>query len=233
VTSFSPSPQNHFQPSGEQQALQQQPVQPQHVSPEQSFDFIMKPEMPVVKRQLPGGSSMAARLALVFGGLLILVIVFAVFKSLLGGSSNLTSFVAVAQDQQELIHLTTNATANNQSSLSTDDQNFTATAQLSLTSAQTSIATYLQTNGMKAISPKILNLKVSLAIDNQLTAAITADTYDQTYQQIMKNQLAQYQADLNDAYQKITGVHGRALLKSDYHQAQLLTTQLNAASTTG
>jgi hypothetical protein len=228
---------DHFQPSVEQPPVEQQATQltpqvtspqPEHVSTEQAFDFIMKPEQAVAKRQLPGGSSMAIRLALVFGGLLILIVIFAVLKSLLGGSSNLSSFVTVAQDQQELIHLVGNAITNSQTPLSTNDQNFTATAQLSLASAQAGLTTYLKTNGMKAISPKVLNLKVSATTDSQITAAITADTYGPTFQQIMKNQLAQYETDLNGAYQKTTGTHGRALLKSDFQQAQLLQTQLSA-----
>ena len=160
------STQDHFHPSIEQQPTQptgrpitstptappSAPPQPEHVSPEQAFSFIMNPEQQPSKSQLPGSNSMILRILVVLGGLLVLVIIFAVLKNLLGGTSNLGSFVSVIQDQQELVHLTTNVTGNQQLALPTDDQNFAATAQLSLTSSQSGLTSYLASIGMKKIN---------------------------------------------------------------------------------
>jgi hypothetical protein len=131
----------------------------------------------------------------------------------------------VAQDQHELIHLATNASQ--QQGITTTDQNFAATAQLSLTSAQSVTVKYLVANGNK-ISLKVLSLKVSTATDAQLTAAAAATTYDQTFQAIMKAKLTTYVSSLQQTYKQTTGKNGRALLNNDYNQAQLLLTQLNA-----
>jgi hypothetical protein len=198
-------------------------------TPAQPYDFIVNPELAPVKRSFSGlslgGNSLATRLLVASAGLLLLVIIVAVFKSLLSGTSNLPSFVTVVQNQQELIHLSTNATT--QAGLPVDSVNFASTAELSLTSAQSALTNYLKVNGNKKISTELASINVSSSVDSQLTAAASAGTYDQTFRQIMQTDLGQYQNSLKLAYQKTTGPKGRALLTSDYHQAQLLVTQLN------
>jgi hypothetical protein len=205
---------------------QPQPV----VSQSQPYDFITNPEQPSSRRalpSLPGISPTAMRAALIAGGLVALLILFIVIKGLLSGGGNLPSFVSVAQDQQELIHLATNASQ--QHGTTTGNQNFAATASLSLTSSQAAIVQYLAANGQK-VNAKVLGLKISAATDSQLTAAAAATTYDQTFQQIMKTDLTAYLSRLQQTYKQTTGGKGRALLSDDYKQAQLLLTQLNAPS---
>lgn len=166
------------------------------------------------------------RALLAAGGLLVLVIIFVIIKSLFGGGgSNLTLFVGVAQDQQELIHLATNASQ--EKSLTANDQNFAATAQLSLASSQAAIIKYLSVNGQK-VNLKTVNLKLSASLDAQLTNAAAATIYDQTFQQITKTKLTAYLSDLQQTYKQTKGKNGRALLSDDYNQAQLLLAQLNA-----
>jgi hypothetical protein len=200
-------------------------------APIQPYDFITNPDQPPKQSKLaalPGGNSIITRVGVVAGGLLVLVIIFSIVKGLLSSGSNLPLYMAVLEDQQALIHLATNANMS-QTNLTLTDQNFTATAQLSLSSNQAELITLLQANKLK-INPKLLNAKVSTAIDTQLTNAETAGTYDQTYQTIMQNGLVQYQKDLNTAYQKSAGTKGGALLKSDNQQAGLLLEQLGAAT---
>jgi peroxiredoxin len=206
---------------------QVQPAQPPAGSPASPYDFIMSSEKPVAVSRLSSlrSASLAIRAMFVAGGLFALLLVFIIFKSVFGGGSAFTPYIAVTQDQQELIHI---ATAANQQSqgISVANQNFMATAQLSLSSAQTMLITYLSANGQK-IDNKTLVLKVSPSTDTQLQSALAATTYDQTLQQIMKNQLGTYMNDLQQAYKQTTGQKGHALLTSDYKQAQLLLTQLN------
>jgi len=208
-------------------AAQPQPtVQPaQPATPASPYDFITANEKPTPQFSLPGGSSLLSR-ALIFGGGLVgLIILAIIFKSLLGGGSKPTALVSVAQDQQELIHLAT--AAGLQQGITTTDQNFAATTQLAISSAQSTLITYLATNGQK-VAPKVLSLKVSAALDTQLQNAAAATTYDQTFQQIMKNQLTVYSSDMQQAFQQTKGPKGRALLNSNFNQAKLLLLQLNA-----
>lgn len=200
-------------------------VQPQ-AQPSKEYEFIVNPGKPARRPWLPGGNSLPMRVLLAGGALLALIIIFIVVKGFFGGGgTTLTSFVGIAQDQQELIHLATNAGL--QTNLTTVNKNFAATAQLSLTSSQSALGKYLSNNGHK-VSLKTLNLKVSTSLDEQLANAATAATYDQTFQQIAKTKLNAYMNDLSQTYKLTKGKNGRALLNDDYNQAQLLLVQLNS-----
>jgi len=219
------APASHsFQPAQPPQQAAPNTAQPQ------PYDFIMNPEQPKQhKASLPGGNSAAMRAVFIAGGLLVLLIVFTVIKGLLGGSSNLDSFVAVAQDQQELIHLATNA--DQQPDLSTTNKNFTATAELSLGSAQSQLIKYLSTNGTK-VTAKQLALKISSQTDARLTTSAAATTYNQTFKEIVNDKLTTYVTDLQQTYNHTSGNKGKALLSDQYQQAQLLITQLNSSAST-
>ncbi len=209
------------------------PAQNTPPSPNQEFDFITNPETPKRGFTLPGSGSQSTRILLAAAGLLVVIIVFTFVKSLLGGNSNLAaSFMGVIQDQQEIIHLVSSTTnqQNQSQNLSSSSQNFAITAQLSIASAQNSLGNYLVANGQK-VNTKELNLKVNPALDAQLTNAATAGTYDTTFRSILTTQLNLYINDMRQTYAQTKGKHGRALLNGDYNQAQLLLTQLGQPST--
>jgi len=164
------------------------------------------------------------RIGIVAGGLLLLVIIFSLLKSIIVGHPNTAGFVTAAQEQQELIHLTTNAVQ--QQGLSTTNMNSALTTQLSLTSGQHDILTYLRNNHVK-VKTKQLNLQVSAALDTQLTTAAAASTYNQTFHDIMKTKLTTYTQTLKQTYTQTKGPKGRALLSQEYDGAQLLLQQLD------
>lgn len=176
---------------------------------------------------LPGGNSMLTRIALIGGGLVILLIIFTVLKGLLTSGPDLTPVVAVVQQQQELIHLVTTAQQSQQGNLSVTNKNFAATLQLTLGTSQGKTIQYLATNHKK-LKAKQLNLKVSALTDKRLAGAAAAGNYDQTFTEIMQAQLNTYGSDLALAYKQGYGPKGKALLKDDYRQLQLFKTQLNA-----
>jgi hypothetical protein len=234
---------SHSAPVGEQPTAQLNPQEPGFITPPsdtsepapqphvENFDFIMnagqQPKSSLISLSFGNGSSMIKRIALLSGSLFGLLIIFIIFKSLIGGSSvNWTAFVSVAQDQQELIHLSGEALQ--QQGLSNLSQNLSATAQVSVSSSQSTMLQYL-TENKKKVSTKEVGLKVSPTLDSQLTSAATNGDYDQVYQQIMQSQLTTYSSDLNSAY-KTAGPKGRSLLTSDYKQARLMLNQLNSAS---
>jgi hypothetical protein len=179
------------------------------------------------------GKSLRTRIAILGGGLVALLIILNVLKGLLSTSFPLTPFLSVLQDQQELIHLSTEAdqTQTGQAALPATYQGFLATTQLTVTSVQTQLLTYL-TNNHQKISPKQLNLKVSTTIDSQLTSAAASGDYTSTFQQIMTSQLNSYTADVRAAYNQTSGKKGHAQLRSEYSQAKLLIKQLDQADGT-
>lgn len=224
---FQPGPP----PSGPQENYTPNAVPDQNrTAPDQPYNFITNPEPPArqpLMSRFPGGNSIIARVGLVGGGLLVLFIIFSILRGLLGGSPTLTSFITIAQDQQELIHLATNA--NLQQDLSTSNKNLAATMQLSLSSSQANLIKYFVANHKK-INDKQLNLKVSKATDDQLTAAAAATTYNQTFQEIVQTKLTAYSKDLQQTYKQAKSKKGRALLKDGYNQAQLFQVQLTQAT---
>jgi hypothetical protein len=235
---FDTQPTQGFQPQQVIQPLTPQPTaEPQVISPPQEpYAFITDPQNIASSAPNPlslKGKSMRKRIAIVGGGLVVLLIVLNILKGLLAGSFPLQPFVAVVQDQQELMHLTsTSAQAQpGQSTLPPAYLNFITTTQLSVTSSQSQLLTYLVDNKQK-VNPKEFDLKVSTSIDAQLANAVTSNTYASTFQQIMNSQLVTYASDLNQAYKQSSGVKGHALLRSDYKQAVLLIKQLKQASDT-
>lgn len=196
------------------------------------YGFIMEPPPPPRRSLLPTDASMPIRIGIMAGGVLVLLILFLVIKGLLSGGGNSVSFISIAQDQQEMIHIVTNTTtpqANQQAELSATNQNFAITAQLSLTSAQRQTLIYLQNNGKK-VKAKTLELKISAMTDQELTAAATNSTYDSTFKQIMQSKLTDYQAALKQAYVQTGDPVGRKLLNDEYKASKLLVTQLDSPS---
>ncbi len=212
-------------------------VQPQAYGNQGPYEFITNPatsERPAsMLPSLLNGKSLRTRIIVLGGGLVGLLIIFSILKGLLAGSFDVQPFLAVLQDQQELIHLSTeaNQSSTGQASLPASYQGFIATTQLTVTSVQSQLITYLALNKQQ-VSPKQLNLKISTATDTQLTGASASGNYTATFQQIMSSQLNTYTADLRSAYAQTTGKKGRAQLNDDYKQARLLIKQLNQAGST-
>jgi hypothetical protein len=204
------------------------PYQPVPPPQPHEYDFLVNSQKPPKRSfSLPGNSSKPIRIAIVVGGLLILIIVFSVIKSALSGGGNTQALITVGQDQQQIIHITTSITqGDQQTSLSTTNQNFAVTANASLTSAQTQLVAYMKTNGHK-VSAKTLGLRVSANTDEQLKTAIANTTYDSTFQSVMQTQLSNYEQALRAAYKQTSGPKGRKLLTDQFNGAQLLLQQLN------
>lgn len=226
-----PKPERPHHQDTEQVVVQpEQTVSPQNVPSTPDYGFIMEPPKPPRKSLgmsgLGGSNSMPFRIAMVLGGLLVLIIIFAIAKSLFSGGSNTQALTSVAQQQQSMIHILTNSSGNQQA-LSANDLNFAATANVTLTSAQHDVIHYMAINGKK-VKTMTLNLKISPTIDQQLTTAASDNTYDSTFKQVMQGQLNSYEQALNTAYKQTTGPKGRAMLKEQFQGAQLLLTQLNS-----
>lgn len=176
-----------------------------------------------------GNTSPIIKIGATLAGLLLIVIIFAIAKSLFSGGGNTAALTTVAQNQQSMIHIIENgpgADSQQQAPLSDNTQNFAATADASLNSAQQQLIQYMKNNGKK-VSLKTLNLKIDSAIDQQLTTAAGNSTYESTFKQVMQSQLVNYEKSLRAAYQQTSGPKGRALLSQEFDGAQLLLQELN------
>jgi hypothetical protein len=215
------------------------PVSPENSpSHPQAYDFIVNPAAPAKHSSslglpsLPSSNSKAIRMAYVAVGILILIILFVIVKGIVVGKPNFTSFVKVAQDQQQLISIASGVSSNNstsstaQQSLSTGNLNLAATVNLSISSDQSRVLSYLSKNHFKT-SSKTLDLGVSNSVNTELTNAQTSGTYNQVFQQVIISSLNSYISDLNGAYNG-AGKNGKVILHNDYIQAKLLLTSANS-----
>ena len=206
------------------------PPQPEAHVVQEPYAFITNPEvMPKSSSRLLSllnGKSLTTRLAVLGGGVVGLIILLSILGRLLSASFPLQPFLVVLQDQSELMHLTTNQSQSGEAALPATYQNFLATTQATVTSAQSQLLIYLAKNKQK-VSPA--DLRYSSSIDAQLTAAATNETYVTTYQQIMTNQLSDYKTALRQAYAETSGKKGHAQLSNDYRQLTLLIKQYDQA----
>ena len=204
---------------------------PQVISPnetppsESAYDFMFNAQKPHQPTLLKLPQSLSMRLLVGLGGLLVVIVLIIVIASASKGQSNEAALISVAQDQQELIHLATNASS--QTSLSSNNQTFVATANLTLANNSTQLNTYLKAVGYN-VSLAEENLKISTGVDQTLTDAASSGDFNPTFDQIMQEQLKLYVDNINTAYIQTKGVNGRALLKSLYKQTNLLSTALSS-----
>jgi len=191
-----------------------------------TFDFILNPNKPAKPPNILAQSSALIRILVVAGGFLVFLILFIIVKGILFKGPDFSGYVSIAQDQQSVINLITNASGANQlSGLPTNDQNLAATAELVLTSNQSQVITYLKQNG-HSLSSSVLSQTVDGSITSELSNAESAGDYSTVFQNLLTNQLNTYINDINKAMPS-SGVRGKALLKTLYAQAQLMVSQLS------
>lgn len=206
------------------------PTANQAASPDQAYAFITNPVQSPKKSGIASilsSSSLPLRIALVTGGLLVLLVLFVIIRGLFTSSPAVDSFIPIVQEQQAIILLVSDAEKEGGQNLSAGNKNVMATVNVSLTSSQTATIKYLNTNNKK-LKPEQLNLKVSTATNKQLADAATSGTYNQVFHDILESKLAAYGNALNQAYKQNPGPKGKALLTDSYKQLQLMQTQLKA-----
>lgn len=214
------------------QNINNQPVISGQPMPSPDYSFITNPQQN--KRSLFsfGGASKTSRLISVSVGLLILVVVFVIIKNIVTVNPiNKADYLDVINQQQIMLHiLTVDLSNGGQMDLSPTNQNFAITAQLSLATSQAALLNYLRANhqGVNAID---LQKKINNpAVDNEITAAVSTNGFNQLFSSVMQTQLTLYAQKLSIAYKASTGPKGRALLKQDYSGTQLLIKQLNSVT---
>lgn len=178
---------------------------------------------------IPTGSSLLVRVAIIGVGIIILIILFSVIKGLVVTPPfDTTAMIGLAQDQQEMVHITSQAlqqSTQQQAALSQNTMNFAVTAQASLSSDQNQMLSYLKANGKK-VKSKVLSQKVSATTDEQLSSAAANSTFESTYIQLMQTALKNYQTALKTTFVSTKGPKGRQLLNQEYMSSQLLLNQL-------
>lgn len=212
-----------------------QPLPPQYPGPYQSpppnqdpYSFITQaPQQPA--RNL-GPTSTKGRIIIVAVAAVILIIIVVVVMSLLGnaGKAQTDQYVAIAKSQTEIIRISTLA---EQKSRSLEGRSLALTTRLSFTTAQTDMKQVLAT---RSINEKALTKQLS-ASQNKKTNDLLAEAeknnrYEETYQEIVKNEVANYKKLLRAAVGGATPKE-KQTLEAAFAQANTLFPEDKAAST--
>lgn len=197
-----------------------QPQQPVSQSP---YDFIVNPPPPVKTNPL-SNLPVGRRLIFLIFIIILITILLITAGSLLGrGNKGLTvAYTTVGRRQQEIIRLT--ASAQQGANIAADTSQFVQTANLSLTSSQQQLYAYAKSQRI-SLNKKTIGL-VDPKPAQQLTAAAANGDYDLVFNRIIQNELTAYEADLSKAYSQTKGPKGKALLKTEYQNVELLKKQL-------
>jgi hypothetical protein len=185
------------------------------------YEFIMQPNSKKTKLSL-GGASMFRKIALVASGAILLIIVGAVAFSALGPKSSTPALLAVAQQQQEIMRIATDASRKVDSQ---DVSNLVVNTNLTLITNQTKLLSYLATKANTKPNVKTLALGHDAKTDELLKAAASAGSYDRVVAQTLQEQLISYQSLAQTAYEQTKSASAKALLQQDFNDAKALLEQ--------
>lgn len=185
------------------------------------YEFIVNPNTQHRSSMFGGGNNLLLRVAVAGGGLIVLLIIAAVVLSALKPKSSVPALVSIAQRQQEIIRVATQATTQ---ATGQDTQIFVANVVLSVTSSQQQTVDYVTTHGQK-LGNKLLALDQSAQTDTLLANATTANNYDTAVVQSLTASLQTYEDQLNTAYKAASGKTAKALLQNSFASAEALVTE--------
>jgi hypothetical protein len=178
-------------------------------------------EHPVVQPSGLKATSSSSRLLIgVIGIAVVLALLLGVGKAVLAPKTDTTSLVHLAEQQQELIRVATEAEPNIQDP---DTANLAITTQLSLMTDQTTLTKLIGQLGQKIPKNALASLKNSTT-DTDLTNAKANGSYDTTYQSLTEAQLAAYQTSLKQVYLSASSSVEKTDLGQLYSHAGLLIT---------
>lgn len=197
------------------------PPTPQAPQNSGQYDFIVNNQAP---RRGPNQKTII--LFVVGAAALVVILAWVILGLAFGGKGGATApLVTLAQEQTEMVRIAKLANQSNQLS-SQDARNFSRNTQLTLTSDQSELVSFLAKNGKK-LNAKQLGAKQSATTDGALSAASASGTYDSTLTSILQTQLKTYQSNLTQAYNGASSASEKALLKAEFDHATLLYEQSN------
>ena len=188
-----------------------QPQQP-------DYNFIVNPAQKAKKPLLPRGNSTQARIFVVLGGVIALLIIGVVVSSLIssGGKAQKETLLKAAQQQAELIRVSNIGITK---ARDPSARNFASTTSLTLQSDQRALLVHVKA------SAKELALGKNTKNDIALTEAEQSNNFDAVFTQMLKTQLTTYEKTLKNAYDGASSKKTKATLADEYNHANTLVTK--------
>lgn len=185
------------------------------------YEFIVNAEAKKKSLGLPGGNSFFGRLAIIVGGVILLMIIAGVVLSALGPKSPTASLTAIAQRQQEIVRIASSAVGN---ASSQDAKNFAVNVEAVVASSQSQIVGYLTSHGTK-VDGKVLALDHSAQTDALLTNAQTTNTYDKAVVENLSSQIGTYQQLIQTTFKQASSKQLKQILQHSYADTGVLAAQ--------
>ncbi len=171
--------------------------QPQQTPGNNPYSFFLDNPQPT--RGPVGPQSMKTRIIIVVVGVIGLIIAGIIVMALLnaGSGDQKQRYIEISQRQTEIIRISSLA---EKKAKSLDTRSKAITTRLSITSAQSPINASLKKRGVKDKElSKLLSASVNSKSDAALADAEKNNRYDETYLQILTNELTSYQKQLQAA----------------------------------
>jgi hypothetical protein len=173
---------------------------------------------------------MGARIAVVAGGAVLLIVLAVVLMSILGsaGKSQTNNYVKIAQKQAEIIRISNLGT---KQAKSTSAKALAVNTRLSMESSQVQTAKILEKRGIKdkALSKELAKAK-DTKIDAELETAAKNNRIDDTFVKIMEKQLSEYQKLLNQSESGASKTE-REVLKNAFTQVSTIQKKVEPGTT--
>lgn len=196
-----------------------QPIPPAYSGNGQNqYDFILDNKKPK-KSLIPTGGSKKQRIVvfLIFIGV-VLAIFGLIFGLIFRGGGASQSLTQLAQQQQELIRISTIGTEEGRSR---ETLSFAYNTQLSLMSSQQETLVRLSTL-RKAPNAKELAEGVQPSIDQELSRAQQADRFDEVFTTVLRRELTAYQRAIQAAGNEVSAPADRELLAQLHQETEQL-----------
>jgi hypothetical protein len=192
------------------------------------YNFIIQ-NSPKKKLLSFGLGSPRTNIIKVLVGFLILLIIFILLKGFFSSTPfSKTDFLVVLQDQNNILNIISSdiTSPSIQSVLSTNNNNFATETALVLGTDQANTISYLKNNNV-SFSTTQLNLGINPNYGTELNNALSSNSLNQTFNQIILNLLDSYKNDLSTCYRAEKGPIGRKLLIKEYKNANYLIKMVN------
>jgi hypothetical protein len=185
------------------------------------YEFIVSPNNGKHGMYGGGGFVFNKQMLIIVGGLVTLLLVLGSAFVLFKPKSNLPGLVAVAQRQQEIIRISSDATKKTSTQ---DASNFVTGTQLAMITSQQKMLTYLAAHDIKP-KPKTLALDADPKTDALLVSAASANNYDTTVVQVLRDELVTYEKLLQTSYKEAKTNTAKQALKDCFGTADALVKQ--------
>lgn len=202
--------------------MQPEKLTKQPEDPLKSYDFILNPEKPAKKSffTLPGpGSSLVQRLAIIGGGLAVLLVILMLGYSVLFSKPDVSADIAsLSATQTEILRI---AALANSKAQETSTKTYAASVTSIVSSDKAAILDAAKKAGY-TINTKDAPTKKNTETDKKLADAASSNKFDTVFTDTLTAELSSYSQEMSTLYNKVKSKALKAALNDAYSSSQLL-----------